>query len=114
MNYLNSLEKEYKKKLELELRNNQLKGLTRCIDRVISELFEKIKLMERNMFISKCTVCGTETEVEKLNKYGQEFLICEDCKPVLDYMVKKLEDESNARNYNKLAEWKEVLKDELQ
>jgi len=37
---LKELETEYKKKLEEELRKNQMKGIVKIIDKVLGELFK--------------------------------------------------------------------------
>jgi len=63
---------------------------------------------------TKCEICNTETEVQKISHCGQTFLTCEDCIPVLEYMINKLEVEADALVYNRLNDWREVLKDELQ
>jgi len=42
MNILKQLEKEYSEKIELELRNNQMKGLNKIITEAMKELFNKL------------------------------------------------------------------------
>jgi hypothetical protein len=42
LNILKDLEKEYSRKMELELRNNQVRGINKIIKEVMGELFNKL------------------------------------------------------------------------
>ena len=65
--------------------------------------------------MTKCEICKTDCstyETAVITYYGIRFIVCDDCMPVFEYMIKKFILLPMEEIQYKLMEWKKLLRQE--